>query len=264
MNHVLAFDFDGVLSDSLLEAYLITWRISGRFDPALTPPAATLPSLAAIHAFREQHQEHWRAFNKLVPLGNRAEDYLVIHSAVARSLRLKTQSEFNEFKAGMERSRLEEFHEEFYRERYSLAGQDHERWLALNEPYPGAREAVRALAARFKLAVATSKDARTVRELLDNWGLSGLFLPEAVLDKTAGESKRAHLSALKKIFACDFSRITFIDDKVSHLLDCLDLGVRLYLAGWGYNGETEWELARRHAIPVLTLEKLSLLSPDNK
>ncbi|RKY23001.1 MAG: hypothetical protein DRP79_09865, partial [Planctomycetota bacterium] len=114
--------------------------------------------------------------------------------------------------------------------------------------------ALYALAERSKLAVATSKDARTVSEILQSYGLIELFEPGTILDKSAGISKRAHLEALRNFFDCTWSEMTFVDDKVSHLIDCADLGARLYLAAWGYNRTQERELARKRGIPVLKLQ----------
>ena len=52
------------------------------------------------------------------------------------------------------------------------------------------------------------------------------------------------------------SEVTFIDDKVNHLVDVAEIGTRCLLAGWGYNGEREFAVARAAGFPVLTLEAL--------
>lgn len=261
MPHVLALDFDGVISDSLLEAYLLTWRIAGKLDPQLAVAGGRIPDLDNIHSFRDENREHWDSFSRLVPFGNRAEDYLVIHRAVHQGMIIATQEEFDSFRNTFEPRRLDEFHEEFYRERYHLAGHHREGWVALNKPYPGVREAVEALSSRFELAVATSKDSQTVHALLDSYGLSSLFGQGHVLDKSMGGSKRAHLASLRDIFNCTYGEMTFIDDKVAHLIDCARLGVHLYMAGWGYNSTQEEELAASRNIPVLQIEELASLSP---
>lgn len=261
MKPILTLDFDGVISDSLLEAYLLTWRISHLFDPLLEAPVNTLPDIESIQQFRDGNLSHWQAFSAMVPLGNRAEDYLVIQKAVHLGLTFSSQEDFTAFRGTFRKAALDGFHERFYAERYRLARDHRQCWLALNDPYPGVKQALSKLAARFELAVATSKDRETVVSLLADWELFNLFGEDRVLDKSAGESKRAHLSFLRERFGCNFSCMTFIDDKVSHLLDCAGLGVRLILAGWGYNGRQEHELAGRHGLQVLELESLPLLSP---
>lgn len=259
MEKVFAFDFDGVLSESLLEAYLITWRISGGINPELGPPYEP-PTLRTIRQFRDNRPEHWKQFAAIVPFGNRCEDYLVIQSAVHENRAITTQADFDSYRRRFE-PWLDTFHAEFYRERYALAEEDPDLWLALNAPYPGITEALDALKGIFHLSIATSKDRRSVESLLAAYGVDNLFPPETILDKNAGESKRAHLSALKELFGCSFSDIFFIDDKVSHLIDCSALGVRCFLAGWGYNGEAERHEASSRGFTVLDTASLARLKP---
>ena len=97
MPKVFVFDFDGVISESLLEAYLITWRISGKFRPELGPQTEK-PDLGTIHSFRHVHRAHWEAFSAIVPFGNRCEDYLVIQAAVHEQRRIGSQIEFNGYR----------------------------------------------------------------------------------------------------------------------------------------------------------------------
>ncbi len=259
MTRLLALDFDGVLSDSLLEAYLITWRVCGKLDPPLCL-GNSLPDLDDIRAFRDRRRAHWEAFSRLVPFGNRGEDYLVIQSAVARGWSGDSQQEFDDFRREhFPAALLEAFHEEFYRERWELAARDHRAWLGLSDFYPGIPTALRRLAERFTLAIATSKDARSVGELLESHGVAGLFDREAILDKSLGESKRVHLERLRERYGCRYRDLTFVDDKVAHLLDVQELGTGLFLAGWGYNGPREHAQARVRGIPVLSLEEFPLL-----
>ena len=262
MRHVLALDFDGVISDSLLEAYLITWRIAGRFDSRLAPDDGALPTLENIYSFRRENLEHWNLFKALVPFCNRGEDYLLAHWVVREKRRITTQEEFNAFAESQSRDQLDRFHQEFYIERYRLADEDRDGWLSLSTAYPGVAEALTVLAGKFTLAVATSKDLESVRRLLQNYGIDGIFEPQAVLDKSVGSSKRIHLTALHELYRCPYHQISFIDDKVAHLIDCLPLGVCAYLSGWGYNGPAEHELARQRSINILELENLSSISPS--
>ncbi len=51
-----------------------------------------------------------------------------------------------------------------------------------------------------------------------------------------------------------FSEMTFVDDKVNHLDAVAPLGVRRALAGWGYNGAREHELAEQRGYVVCSLE----------
>jgi phosphoglycolate phosphatase-like HAD superfamily hydrolase len=256
---VLTFDFDGVLSDSLLEAYLLTWNLAGKVDPELAYQLADAPTINTIHAFRDSHRDHYEATENIIPYGNRCEDFLVAQKAVHLGAAINSQAEFDSFKLTVDKPLQDTFHEQFYVLRYKLAASHRQQWLDLNGAYPGVREAIPALAKTFRLSVATSKDRETVVSMLQSWGLFELFGEEQVLDKSSGPSKRTHLSILRERFGCRFEEMIFIDDKVSHLLDCADLGVRPVMSGWGYNGLAERAQAAEHGIQILALEELASL-----
>lgn len=256
---VLTFDFDGVLCDSLLEAYLLTWNLAGQLNPELAHQLHEAPTIETIHSFRDSHHDHYMATKVIVPFGNRCEDFLVIQQALHQAVAIGSQAQFDSFKLTVDKQLQDAFHEQFYKLRYELAASHRRQWLALNGAYPGVREAIPRLAKTFRLGVATSKDHQTVVALLRSWGLLELFGEQMVLDKRSGADKRVHLGALRKRFGCRFEEMTFIDDKVSHLIDCSGLGVRLLLAGWGYNGPPERAQAARRGIQILALEELAHL-----
>ena len=52
----------------------------------------------------------------------------------------------------------------------------------------------------------------------------------------------------------EFKYITFVDDKVNHLVRVAELGVRPVLAGWGFNTDREHELAHMLGFEVADLE----------
>ena len=69
-----------------------------------------------------------------------------------------------------------------------------------------------------------------------------------------GHCSSSLLALLPASVALPPQELTFVDDKVNHLDTVAPLGVRVALAGWGYNGCREHELARERGYPVLTLE----------
>ena len=90
--------------------------------------------------------------------------------------------------------------------------------------------------------------------LLEHLGYSGVFDPGLILDKETGVKKTHHLEALRKRTGVDFDRITFVDDKVNHLVTVSPLGVRAVLAGWGFNTPREHARARELGYAVATLD----------
>ncbi len=243
---LLALDFDGVVSDSLRECLAVacaTWR---QLEP--DSPLDT----GSPEALRE-------AFLPLMPLGNRAEDFGIALKILERGAAVETQEAYDAFRDGLPSAWLEAFHERFYRERARLAEADPEAWLDGMRPYAEVVSALPGLSQRVTLAIATAKDRRTVRTVLDHYGLGPLFPEERVLDKETGKDKSRHLTALAERTGTRFEAIAFIDDKLNHLDAVAPLGVRCGLAAWGYNGEREHALARERGFRVCRPEDLSQL-----
>ncbi len=254
---VLALDFDGVISDSAPESYLVARRTYAALRPdsplargelAAPGPAAPLAQVAAA--------PRYAGFLEHMPLGNRAEDYGVVLAALEAGAPLPDQAGYDAFRDRQDAEWLRAFHRHFYRTRSELSQTDPEGWLALLRPYPELLEVLRRRAGEVTLAIATAKDRRSVGLLLEAYGATDLF-PEALrLDKETGVSKSAHMEHLRRVLGVEYAEITFVDDKVNHLDSTSSLGVRCGLATWGYNGPREAELARERGYPLLRLESL--------
>jgi phosphoglycolate phosphatase-like HAD superfamily hydrolase len=256
MLRLLVLDFDGVISDSAPEAFVVALRTYrelrpssrlGDRDALLRGPAAPTPGAVAGDAL-------FAVFLETMPLGNRAEDYAVGLAAVEAGVQLPDQTSYDRFKAGLDPEWLRSFHKRFYRVRAAISDADPAAWHRLMGPYPGVTELLRRCAGDVLLAIATSKDRRSVGKLLEAYGIADLFPEGSVLDKETGVSKRAHLEHLHRLFGVSYTETTFVDDKVNHLDAVAPLGVRCGLAAWGYNGEREVALARARGYLVLGLE----------
>jgi len=241
---VLALDFDGVISDSAREAFVVAFRTYR----ALAPDSR-LPDDEATRA----------AFLEAMPLGNRAEDFGVVLAAIDAGERLADQRDYDRFRDGLPRVFAARFHARFYAERSAFARRDPAGWLRLMAPYPAVTSLLRRRAGARRLAIATAKDRPSVEALLDAYGLRDLFEPQLVLDKEAGTSKRAHLCVLCERTGARCGDVTFVDDKVNHLEDVADLGVRPVLAAWGYNGARERRRARDCGFEVATPQNAEAL-----
>jgi phosphoglycolate phosphatase-like HAD superfamily hydrolase len=236
---LLALDFDGVISDSARECFVVALRTYRELRPA-----STLREEPGLQA----------AFVENMPLGNRAEDFGVVLRALDEGAPLPDQAAYDTFRDDLDPAWLRSFHQRFYRVRRELAERDRAGWLALMAPYPELLAVLRRRAGDAALAIATAKDRRSVRLLLEAWGAADLFPEDRVLDKETGVSKVAHLEHLQKRLDLPWAEISFVDDKVNHLDAVAGLGVRCGLASWGYNGPREEVQARERGYLVLTLE----------
>ena len=250
---VLALDFDGVISDSALESFVVALRTFQALDPegALSEVAEGL-SEAKPETIR--HHPLFMGFVELVPLGNRAEDMGLALQCLSLGREVHDQAAWNILRKEASADFLLDFHQRFYREREALRNHDFQAWLSLLAPFSSFVDLLRRRRADCILALATAKDLVSVELLLDAYSLSGLFIPSRIADKEVGVSKQSHLKLLQERLDVGFEDITFIDDKLNHLEDVSQLGVRGALASWGYNGEREWRLAHERGFLVCELE----------
>ncbi|MFP6622037.1 MAG: HAD family hydrolase [Myxococcota bacterium] len=249
---LLALDFDGVISDSAPEAFMVALRTYAalRDDPEVVQMQQRVDS-CSVSEIREDSL--YARFVDMMALGNRAEDFAVEISLLVRGVDARDQASFDEAFAAEPAGFLESFHERFYETRGALRAADPERWARLLDPYPDFVSVLRRRARDVDLAIATAKDRTSVHLLLRDYGIDDLFPEERLLDKKAGRSKRAHLEHLHARTGVAYSEIVLVDDKLSHLDDVAGLGVSGVLAAWGYNGERGQRVAREHGHRVCSL-----------
>lgn len=258
MPKLLALDFDGVICDSAPEVFLVALRTwlelrpdSPRAGRTVLVAGAAAPGPELVRA-----DPLYPAFLAMMPLGNRAEDFGIELLALEQGRLLEDQAAYDAFKRAVDAEWLRSFHKHFYRVRRALSEADPVAWRRLTPAYPGIPELLRRCSGAALLAIATSKDRRSVGKLLQAYGIADLYPDGFVLDKEAGADKRAHLEHLQRKTGLRYEEMLFVDDKVSHLDDVASLGVRCGLAAWGYNGERELALARDAGHMVLELEDL--------
>ena len=253
--HILALDFDGVLCDSSREVFVIAVDAYASLEPgsALVDRLRPLRDDALGGGVDFRSDALYTVFSGLLPLGNRAEDFGVSLKAIENETVIEDQEGYDTFYCEIGQKWLDAFHHEFYAARSRLREADTGAWLELHFPYPGLAEILGSHRGRTAPAVATAKDARSVHLLLEHLGYSGVFDPGLILDKETGVKKTHHMEALRKRTGVDFDPITFADDKVNHLVTVAALGVRLVLAGWGFNTPREHARARELGYAVATL-----------
>lgn len=246
---VLALDFDGVISDSAPESFAVALQTYAELRPA--SPLARLATAPPEHTAR---RDLYRTFLRLMPLGNRAEDYFVALDAIEAGVPIADQAAYDAAYAAHDDEQLLSFHKRLYELRDAWREADPKGWCLLMSPYPGIPELLRGLRDRVVLSIATAKDRPSVLLLLESYGLGDLFDDRFLCDKSLGRDKAAHLQLLAERTGRAFGEITFVDDKLNHLDAVAPLGVRCVLAAWGYNGERESRMATERGFAVATLE----------
>lgn len=248
---VLALDFDGVVSDSAGEAFVVATKTYLDMCPESLlfqgDPRSWTPS-------EVENSPLYRSFVELMALGNRAEDFGVALAALESQVVVESQQDYDDFRGAQASEFLESFHRHFYEARSDWSFRDPDGWRSWMKPYASFLEVLERRSSEVRLAIVTAKDRASVRSLLSSYGVASLFPDSLVFDKEVGVSKCAHLELLRDRLDCAFEGIVFIDDKVKHLHEVSRLGVRCGLATWGYNGPREVAEARRSGHLVLGLD----------
>ena len=256
---LLVFDFDGVISESVHDSFRTALNTYiALFPDHHLPVQQTVNPPEQIFEIEKRFPSLYRLFRQAMPFGNRAEDYYVILNIIEnlKSESVQNQEAYNRYKSELPSERLEQYHKHFYTLRRSYQT-NRERWVRLLPPFPGIVEAIKKLSERFTLAIATSKDETSIHIQLESYGLKECFPARLILDKEISPHKRDHLIHLHRQSGLPFNKIRFIDDKVLHLIDVADLGVRCFLATWGFNTPREHRIAESYGFNLLKLEELS-------
>lgn len=254
----LVLDFDGVISDSAPESFVVAFRTYVELfphSPFVQTSGHRLRS-TDIHLTDVINDPLYRRFLRLIPLGNRAEDYGVILRILEQGIEIEDQAAYDLQRRSWSSTQLNRFHNQFYQVRETFFNAEPATWRALIGPYSGFVNILRQHADECILAIATAKDRGSVSRLLGDYGIQELFPEERLLDKETGVNKIAHLQYLHQQLKLEYAQIAFIDDKVNHLDSVAPLGVRCVLATWGYNGQREHQLANLKGYLVCGIEDI--------
>lgn len=263
-SQLIAFDFDGVISNSFYDSMMTAINTYIECVPKHHLPVTEPLDGQSIFALERIEQELFKRFADLMPLGNFAQDYFVFLTILQtdQDVSAISQDHFNDIRASLNESDRINFNDRFYKNRHDMQINDPETWSLLLPPFPGIVESVPILSKHSRIGIATSKDVQSVNILLDKYGISSYFPQENILDKDFAKTKRDHLIHFHKALDLPFEKIHFIDDKVTHLQGVKDLGVNAHLSTWGFNGEREYEIARQHGFNLLRIEDLPKLGMD--
>jgi len=263
---LLVFDFDGVICNSFYDSLMTAINTYMEIVPDHSLPMESPLKFSDVVQFEKNNREFCRQFRDLMPFGNFAKDYYVILNIMGKNLfdKIQSQKDFDVFVKTCSQEHIKEYQNLFYKIRYEMQENNPEQWANLLPAFPGIPEAIRQLSQKFMLAIATSKDKRSVNILLKKYGIESYFKKENILDKDFAKSKREHITTFSKMYSIDFSRIYFIDDKLLHLVSVSDLGINLYLAEWGFNTKREHYQAIEYGFELLHSSDLIKLKCSKK
>ncbi len=210
MKKILFLDFDGVLFDTVEEAYNVCINTQEYRN-------ITLPKNA------------FELFRKYRPIVGPAWNYYFIMDAIVENY-LPKQKTFSLI------DKAKSFEESFFYTRKKLKEKDYNKWLQYNRKYPFTCELEKINnKIKIDIYIVTTKDKQTVLDLLTEHGI--LFVKD---DYVFGSETFKNYGSKKKIIQNILSKTKkakaiFIDDLYEHLILCEDIeNLILLQVDWGY------------------------------
>lgn len=218
---MIFLDFDGVLFDTVREAYSVSVIASGKYS-----------SIDEI----DFETEHYQNFKKLRYLISPAWNYkyLLEELEVTHNVNLLKNNFLNSI-SNASKKNYEEFENSFFNTRTYLRKNHYEKWFRLNIPFPFLSE-IEFLFYEYKYLVyiVTTKDKATVLKLLSLEGME--FDETRVFDKEDYEKFGTKKSIIESLVPQGIQSI-FIDDSDKHIQDCSQIvGLKCFQPDWGYIG----------------------------
>ncbi|MCG3670052.1 hypothetical protein L5F33_07260 [Aliarcobacter butzleri] len=218
---MIFLDFDGVLFDTVREAYAVAVISSGRYN-----------SIDEIDFETEYYQNFKKLRYLISPAWN--YKYLLEELEVNNDINLIKNNFLNSISNASKKD-YEEFENSFFSTRNYLRKTHYQKWFRLNVPFPFLGE-VEFLFYEYKhlVYIVTTKDKATVLKLLSLEAID--FDETRVFDKEDYEKFGSKKSIIKSLISQNTQNI-FIDDSDKHIQDCSQItGLKCFQPDWGYVG----------------------------
>lgn len=215
-------DFDGVICDSVIECFVVSWIAYQRH--VRSEKRTSIP-ISFFNAFRTYR-----------PFIRTGEDYIVIHDIMEKGLRLRNQKDFDTQITDTGKSRMKAFRGWFYGVRSELLENEPERWFSLNPLFAGIRPVMEHLSSINEAWIVSTKKELFIKKVLDfnniDWPVERI--------QTIGSDK--HIFISEKMDQHGASKGYYIEDQIDHLRKVSDIRIVLLLAEWGYI-KKDWKIS---------------------
>lgn len=233
---ILALDFDGVICDGLIEYFEVAWRTYCQIWSSVndTPP----DDLALrFYRLRPVIETGWEMPVLIKALVDGISDDKILQEWVTITPQILLNDQLQAREIG---AKLDNIRDEWI-------NTDLDGWLSLHRFYQGVVEKLKlTLASEVQLFIVTTKEGRFVQQLLQQEGVN--LPPTAIFGKEVKRPKYEILRELIKEANNKPVSLWFVEDRLKTLQlvkQQSDLGdVKLFLADWGYNTQSERKAAQ--------------------
>ncbi len=232
---VVAFDFDGVIGDSVFECFV-----------------QSVKAFNDLGGKTKQDRRTERAFREARPLITKAEHFFTVMRLIQENPGIKfgKMSQAN-FEAALkaDANNLGRFSKRFYEHREEMKQVSRAEWIKLQKSFPKAAKLVAAAQKGNQVFIATTKDKKSVAELLAAYGIK---IPEShILAKEFSKDKKDQLREIARIAGVEPRQIVLVEDAVKQIRDVRQIGVKGVLVRWGYSTKGQRKVARKKGVPQI-------------
>lgn len=232
---LVAFDFDGVIAETIKEWYLLGLK-------AFNHMAGDLESSRHVG-------EHFRLARSF--LKNAEDCYFVFKSIKEGNVdfNIITQEEFNQQAQPFFKKEGKTLTKKVYTLRAEMRENDKENWLSLFSVFPEMISVLKKVMDRFEVVIATTRDKASVSAILEKH--ETFINSHKIIGREFSIDKREQMKFITKEYDVSFKEIFFIDDILEHLKLVASLGITGALASWGYSNKQQLLEAQEKGITVL-------------
>jgi len=235
---IIVFDFDGVVCDSTDECMVTSWNAWEKWESRKS-------FRKTIDEFSKDEKSNFR---KVRPRVRGAGEYYILRRAFSEGINIENQKEYNKLEEKW-RENIEPFKAIFFKSREELRNNNIDAWVNLHPVFNDVIEVMKILNKRDMLYIATLKDAKSVKVILES---KNIFLQNSNLyDQSQIKSKLQALDKFCVQINCSKNDMVFIDDNVTHLIEPKDAGYSVYLTTWGEVLDEYIKIAKYENIPLL-------------
>jgi phosphoglycolate phosphatase-like HAD superfamily hydrolase len=241
-NIVYALDFDGVICDSAVETGMTGWFAAGEIwqDMPITPPTAMIDRFRQVRPIIETGYESILAMRLIFLVTPVAE----IFSDFARLSETLLEEK------GVTVAQLKLL---FGQTRDEWIARDLSGWIEQNPLFDGIAEKLQPMSTKHTWYIITTKQERFVEHILKANGIT--LSPERIYGLDRNMSKAQVLKALTRQHSD--ALFYFVEDRLPTLFNIQNdpelAAVKLVFALWGYNTETDKQIAAEQPFILQTL-----------
>ena len=240
----VALDFDGVLCDSVHEAFFSTWIAYTRYHKGSSPTHIPLVYRDTFYSYR--------------PFIRTGQHLMLLHHVIEKGSTLRSQDDFERELEAVSDHQLHQWRVWLYKVREEMRAEDYEHYLRLQPLYAPMRAILPRLSGVEGVIILSTKRADFITDILE---YNDIQWDPAAVYSVNKESKIAALRRMRGGVGGD-EPVIFIDDHRPHLLprtESAAQGLRCLVATWGYVAH-EWCVDQTYE--TINIEDVdSLLSP---